>query len=160
MRAPVHIAAGGADCSDVREMTISEPISTATAAVLVVDDHEEALRGICGLVERTSGVVLVGAARSGEAAVALVGKVQPDVVLMDVRMPGLDGIAATRAIKAMTQSTVVILVSTTHPDDLSHEARACGADDVVWKGDLRRGVLEQVVRRHTGQGVALAEHQR
>src|SRR2546421_28538 len=136
--------------------TTSEPASgkrRRAAAVLVADDHAAVLQGICRLVETSSGLTLVGAASSGEAAVALVHKAQPDVVLMDVRMPGIGGIAATRAIKAIRRSTVVVLISTTHPDELRHAARNCGADEVLWKGDLRRSVLEQIWSRHTGAAV-------
>jgi CheY-like chemotaxis protein len=80
--------------------------------------------------------------------VALAGQLEPDLVLMDVRMNGMDGIAATRAIKAMRGSTVVVLISTVHPDDLTREAHTCGADEVVWKGDLGPVLLQQIWSRH------------
>ena len=67
---------------------------------------------------------------------------------MDVRMPGIGGIAATRAIKAIRDSTVVVLISTTHPDELPREAEECNADEIVWKGDLRKAVLENIWIRH------------
>jgi DNA-binding NarL/FixJ family response regulator len=101
------------------------------------------------LVETASGLVLLGKADSGDAAVALVRRLKPDLVVMDVRMHGIGGIGATRAIKAMRCSTVVVLISSTHPDDLTHEARRCGADEVVWKGDLKPALLERIWRRHS-----------
>jgi len=142
----------------VERTHISDPDSNTppAAEVIVVDDHAAALQGVSQLVGRTSGLVVIGEADSGEAAVALVQELKPDVVLMDVRMPGIGGIAATRAIKAMRRSTVVVLVSTTHPDDLREEATNCGADEIVWKQDLRRNVLERISRRHV-DACALAE---
>jgi two-component system invasion response regulator UvrY len=90
----------------------------------------------------------VGEADSGETAVALVQELEPDLVLMDVRMPGIGGIAATRAIKAMRESTIVVLISTTHPDELPDDARHSPADAIIWKGDLRPLSLEKIWSRH------------
>lgn len=74
---------------------------------------------------------------------------QPDVVLIDVRMPGLGGISATRRIKALRPATLVVLISTTHPEHLPREAEACSADEIVWKRDLRPKLLDEIWRRHT-----------
>jgi CheY-like chemotaxis protein len=68
---------------------------------------------------------------------------------MDVSMPGIGGIAAAAEIKAFARSTVVVLVSATHPDNLRLQMRGCAADEIVWKGDLRPLLLEQIWSRHT-----------
>jgi len=69
-------------------------------------------------------------------------------VLMDVQMPGIGGIAATREIKRLSQRTVVLLVSATHPDELPHEATECSADAIIWKSDLGPNVLEAIWAKH------------
>jgi DNA-binding NarL/FixJ family response regulator len=115
--------------------------------VLTVDDQPHFRSALRALVEATSGLVLAGEADCGEAAVALVRELQPDVVLRDVRLPGLGGVEATNVIKHLRPETIVVLVSTTHPDDLGRDARECGADGVVWKGDLRPKLLDDIWAR-------------
>jgi DNA-binding NarL/FixJ family response regulator len=116
------------------------------ACVLAVDDHASFRSALRDTVGATSDLVVVGEADCGEAAVDLVDDLAPDLVLMDVRMPGMGGIAATRKIKERKPSTVVVLVSTTHPD-LLRSARGV-ADEVVWKTQLRPKVLDEIWRRH------------
>jgi CheY-like chemotaxis protein len=67
---------------------------------------------------------------------------------MDVFMPGIGGIAAARQIKASRPATIVVLVSTTHPEDLPGEAAASPADEIVWKRELRPSLLEEIWQRH------------
>jgi DNA-binding NarL/FixJ family response regulator len=110
--------------------------------VLVVDDDPAFLALINRLVDATSGLEIVGEATSGEHAVEAVENLRPDLVLMDVRMPGIGGISATRLIKAMRPSTLVILVSTTHPDELAIESEACQSDTIIWKSDLHPRLLD------------------
>ncbi len=86
--------------------------------VLVVDDQGLIRDGLTTLLEATAGVEPVGAAANGEAAVALAAQLQPDVILMDLRMPGLDGVGATAQIKA-AHPGIEIVVLTTHADDAS-----------------------------------------
>jgi DNA-binding NarL/FixJ family response regulator len=116
--------------------------------VLAVDDHPCFRRALRAVVEGTSGLALAGEAESGEAAVALAHELKPDIVLMDVRMPGLGGARATNEIKQCRPETLVLLVSTTHPDELGRDAWECGADHVVWKGDLCPKLLEELWARH------------
>jgi two-component system, NarL family, invasion response regulator UvrY len=118
------------------------------ASVLVVDDQPIFLRAVRQLIDATAGMFVVGEATRGEEAIELVQKLQPDLVLMDVCMPGLGGIQAAREIKAAHPSTIVALLSTTHPDELSCQAGSCPADARIWKSDLRPRVLEKVWQRH------------
>jgi chemotaxis response regulator CheB len=109
-------------------------------AVLAVDDQacfREALRD---MIEATAGFVLVGEACSGEEALSAVGLLSPDMVVMDVRMPGMDGVTATRAIMAQCPGTVVVLVSAEDPD------RAPGADTL---GDAVPRISKQHLRPQT-----------
>jgi DNA-binding NarL/FixJ family response regulator len=117
--------------------------------VLIVDDDPGFRAVVVRLVEAADGLESVGAVGSGEDAVTAVAELRPDLVLMDVVMPGLGGIGAARQIKEASGSTVVILVSTTHPDDLPREARECRADEIVWKSELRPGLLHELWQRYS-----------
>jgi len=83
-----------------------------TIRILLADDHDVVRRGLTALLDGADGFAVVGAAADGEEAVALAGEHQPDVVLMDLSMPGVDGIEATRRlVAARPESRVVVLTS-------------------------------------------------
>lgn len=156
MPPPVQVAARASiiprGTSALAAVVISRPDTTQPTAgcVLAVDDHAACRSAVQRLIAAAPNLVLVGEADSGERAVALVRELEPDVVLIDVRMPGMGGIAAARAIKAFKDSIVVVLISATHPDELPHAAHDAG-DEVVWKGDLRPRVLEEIWQRHASR---------
>src|SRR5688500_6769238 len=87
------------------------PEMTEHIRVLIVDDHEVVRAGTRGLLERQSDVDVVGEAGDGAEAVALALSARPDVVLMDVSMPGMNGIDATREIKRVAPRTAVLALS-------------------------------------------------
>jgi DNA-binding NarL/FixJ family response regulator len=152
MRTPVAVCDPTIDHGDGRFSQRRRPIEVEPRAVagcvITVDDQACVRRALRSLVEATSALDLVGEAESGEAAVALVPELEPDLVLMDVRMPGLGGIAATRAIKAMRPDTLVFLISATHPDELPRAASECSADLILWKGELRPALVDEIWARH------------
>jgi DNA-binding NarL/FixJ family response regulator len=87
-------------------------VSEPTIRILLADDHDVVRRGLTALLDGTDGFAVVGAAADGEEAVALAGEHRPDVVLMDLSMPGVDGIEATRRLMAeRPESRVVVLTS-------------------------------------------------
>ena len=114
------------------------------ARVLAVDDGEAFRALIRRVVDATPGFHAVGEAHSGECAVAAVEELQADLVVMDVYMPGMGGIAAADLIKASRPATVVVLLSSTHPEDLPGYAKTCLADAVLWKPELCPRLLEQI----------------
>jgi DNA-binding NarL/FixJ family response regulator len=102
--------------------------------VLVVDDQDPFRRAMAAVVEATDGFVVVGAVATGEESVATVRELRPDLVLMDVNLPGIDGIEATRQIRHLDDPPVVILLSTYDEDEFDHVG--CGASSYVSKASF------------------------
>ena len=122
--------------------------------VLVVDDHPVVRDGIRGMVERDERIVVVGEAADGEEAVVLVRSRDPDVVLMDLRMPGGDGVGAIRALRALDRERPRILVLTTYDTDRDiHAAIDAGADGYLLKATSRDELVDAVLRAAGGQSV-------
>jgi DNA-binding NarL/FixJ family response regulator len=101
--------------------------------VLVVDDHESFRRVAAAVVEVTGGFVLVGSVGSAEESFAAAEATEPDLILMDINLPGIDGIEATRKLRAMARPPVVILLSTYDEADIGAPARECGAAAYIAK---------------------------
>ena len=94
------------------------------------------------VVESTDGFAVVGAVASGEESVAAVAELRPDLVLMDVNLPGIDGIEATRQIRRAASAPVVVLLSTHDEDDF--DLSGCGAAAYISKSALSAARLQQV----------------
>ena len=119
--------------------------------VLAVDDHALFLTVLRDVVGATAELEVVGVAQSGEVAIQTAKELKPDMVLMDVRMPGLGGIAAAREIKARRPSTLMILISTTRPDKLPLDAHDTFADAVICKSELDPRLLDDMWLRYRDQ---------
>ena len=105
----------------------------APVRVLIVDDQEPFRRAAAAVVDLTDPFVVVGTAESGESCLAAVPELQPDLVLMDVGLPGMDGMEATRRLMALPRPPVVVLVSTHEEEEFGDAARTCGAVAYVKK---------------------------
>ncbi|HEX5699679.1 MAG TPA: response regulator transcription factor, partial [Rubrobacter sp.] len=112
--------------------------------VAVVDDQRLFARGLSGLVELLPGVEVVGVAYNGEEAIALCREEEPDVVLMDISMPKMDGISATREIKALLPRTAVVILTGHEEDEHVFEGIKAGAQGYLLKDsepeDLSRAI--------------------
>ena len=118
-------------------------------------DDQAAFRSVMReLVEATDNLEIVAEATSAEQAIELVREVEPAMVLMDIWMPGGDGMAAVREMKTLLPGTVVVLTSTTRPDELPLRAQDLGADAVIWKSDLEPALLDALWLRSEGSSAS------
>jgi DNA-binding NarL/FixJ family response regulator len=120
--------------------------------VLLVDDHESFRRRAAAVVEATDGFLVAACAGSGEEALDVAATVRPQLVLMDINLPGIDGLAATRRLRALAQPPVVVLLSGYDEQDIQRSARACGAAAYVAKSSFASERLEAVWAEVAGSG--------
>jgi two-component system, NarL family, invasion response regulator UvrY len=118
--------------------------------VLLVDDHAQFRRAARDLVEATPGFEVLGEAASGEEALRMVHDLDPALVLLDVRLPGMDGIEIARSITSVTPHPTVFLISVDDPADLPATINSCGAATFVRKRDLRPAGLRTQWAEHGG----------
>lgn len=112
--------------------------------VLVVDDQMPFRNAAKTVVRVTPGFEVVGEAESGEQAVELAAELRPDLVLMDINLPGIDGIEALRRITTAQPETIGFLVSTIKENDLPADARTCGAAAYISKEAFEPSVLQRL----------------
>lgn len=120
-----------------------------SVSVVIIDDEPLIRAGIAAIVDSDPGLGVIGEAGDGSEAIELVGRVRPDVVVMDVHMPRLDGIEATRLLMARQEPPRILILTTFDSDDYIFEALRAGADGFV----LKRAQPEELVRAvHTVAG--------
>jgi two-component system, NarL family, response regulator LiaR len=105
----------------------------AALRILLVDDNADIREALCSILHDCPDVRIVGEATNGKEAVFTAEKLQPDVVLMDINIPTLDGIAATRAIKAHNSNIAVVGLSANTPDHMVYAMVKAGAFAVMSK---------------------------
>ena len=135
-------------------------MSAAALRVLIADDHPLFRQGLRVLVESAPDLVVVGEAQTGEEAVARAGDTAPDVVLMDLNMPRLGGVEATRRIVARPPQTRVLVLTMFEEDESVFAAMRAGARGYLLKGSGRDDVLRAVRSVAAGEAVfgpAIAE---
>lgn len=117
-----------------------------TISVLITDDHAIVRHGIRDFLELQSDLCVIGEADSGEAAVRLAGELAPDVVLMDLVMPGMGGVEATRKVKQVSSHSQVIVLTSYHEDEFIFPALRAGALSYILK-DIGSDELADTIRR-------------
>jgi DNA-binding NarL/FixJ family response regulator len=128
----------GRDASSQREKSVG---------VLIVDDQAPFRAAVGRLVGLLKGWRVVAEAATGEQALATFAEVSPDVVVMDINLPGISGIEATRRIVESAPAAAVVLVSTYAEGDLPADAHACGAVAYMRKDDLTPRLLQDTIGR-------------
>jgi NarL family two-component system response regulator LiaR len=119
----------------------AEPIT-----VMIVDDHEMVRRGACSYLEAQADISVVAQAGSGEEAVRLAREFIPDVVLMDLVMPDMDGVEATRKVKNVSPRTQIVILTSFHQDEYIFPALQAGAVSYLLK-DVKASELLEAIRR-------------
>jgi NarL family two-component system response regulator LiaR len=114
--------------------------------VMIVDDHEMVRNGAKGYLEVQPEITVVAEADSGAEAVRLAREYVPDVVLMDLVMPGMDGVEATRKVKDLGPRTQIIILTSFHEDEHIFPALQAGAISYLLK-DVKASELVEAIRR-------------
>ena len=122
----------------------------ATIIIVLVDDQASVRRGLRMRLSMEPDVEVVGEAESGEAALRLVRALSPDVVLMDVEMPGMDGIVATAALRATAPHVAVVILSLYDDARTRARAREAGAAAFVAKHQAKSTLLATIRRVVSG----------
>ena len=119
--------------------------------VMVVDDHPLLRVGITAIVNARSDMNVVAQAQTGEEAVALFPRCRPDVTLIDLKLPGMSGVATIRAIREVHHTARFIVVTTYEGDEDIHRALEAGAQGYVIKGMPYQVLVQALQRVHSGR---------
>jgi NarL family two-component system response regulator LiaR len=125
---------------------MDEPIT-----VMIVDDHEMVRKGAKGYLEAQLDIKVVAEAESGEEAVRLAREYVPDVVLMDLVMPKMDGVEATRKVKDVSPRTQIIVLTSYHQDEHIFPALQAGAISYLLKDVKARDLVEAIYQAAKGE---------
>jgi DNA-binding NarL/FixJ family response regulator len=112
--------------------------------ILLADDHEIVRRGLCALLQKHEGWEVIGECSDGRDAVEKAKQLKPDVVILDVGMPNLNGLAATRQLSRQDPHCKIIVLTITDTDQIVQEALDAGARGFVLKSDAARDLVSAV----------------
>lgn len=129
--------------------------------VLIVEDHHVVRRGLRLVLERDPMMVVVGDEEDAESMLNAVGALRPDVILMDLRLPGLSGIEATERVANRPNPPRVLILSSFDDSELVHQALERGASGYLLKQSTEQELLDAVRRVYAGEAVlppAIAQH--
>jgi DNA-binding NarL/FixJ family response regulator len=124
-----------------------------TIRVLIADDHPLFREGMRGRLDRVADIAVVGEAASGDEAVELAHKLEPHIILMDIKMPGLNGIEATREILRASPQIGVLVLTMFEDDDSVFAAMRAGAKGYLLKDSGGEGVVHAIRAVASGEAV-------
>jgi DNA-binding NarL/FixJ family response regulator len=125
-----------------------ETAGAGPVAVLVVDDQAAFRSAARDVIDAMPDFTWAGEAESGEQALAAAGALTPDLVVLDIRMPGMDGIETARRLTTARPGPVVVLISVEEPPNVPDGAGSCGAAELVRKQDFRASLLRRLWLTH------------
>lgn len=120
-------------------------------SILLADDHELVRHGIRGILRARRGWRVIGEASNGQEAVEKTNKLKPDVAILDVSMPNIDGLQATRQIRAASPNTKVVILTMHESDQMVHRVLEAGALAYVLKSDLAANLVNAVQNVSAGK---------
>lgn len=126
---------------------------TDVLRVVIADDHPIVLEGLESVLSRIDGVELAGVANNGAEAVELADRAAPEVVITDLRMPGMDGATATRRILANKPETAVLVLTMYDSDEMLEEALKAGARGFLLKGSNQQDIERALASVAAGEAV-------
>jgi DNA-binding NarL/FixJ family response regulator len=119
--------------------------------ILLADDHDVVRRGLKALLQESSGWEICGEAVSGREAVDLAREMQPDIAIVDLMMPDLNGLETTRQIRKVSERTQVLIFTMHHNDSMIHDVLGAGARGYLLKTDAERHIVTAVETLLRGQ---------
>jgi DNA-binding NarL/FixJ family response regulator len=119
-------------------------VGTPLQRILIADDHETVRKGICFILESHVGVEVCGEATNGREAVQKAIELRPDLIILDVTMPELDGLSAARQIKVALPDVPILILSMHMGSGMIKEAQRAGAQGFVTKAEAATVLLEAV----------------
>jgi two-component system, NarL family, response regulator NreC len=125
--------------------------------VLIVDDHQLVRQGILALLIKAKDIAIVGEARDGQEAIDLAQRLQPDVVLMDIEMPRMDGLRATEQLRAQGFAGKVLVLSMRSDEAPVRQALQTGAAGYLIKNSSREDLIAAIRAVHQGSRVSSPE---
>src|SRR5262245_24190957 len=138
-------------------MSMTAPATRAPIRILTVDDHPMLREGIAAVIEGQPDMEIVGEASDGVEAIKRFGELRPDVTLMDLQMPEMNGIDALKAIREKYPDARVIVLTTYKGDAQALAALKSGAAGYLLKNTLRRELLDTIRSVHVGRRHVTAE---
>lgn len=119
--------------------------------VLIVDDHELVQKGLCKLLEADNAIKVMGTATSGEQAIRMVRELQPDVILMDINMPGIGGLGATRRIHRLNAHIKILILTAYEQDPFPTRLLQAGAQGFLTKGSSEKEMIHAIHVVYAGE---------
>jgi DNA-binding NarL/FixJ family response regulator len=130
---------------------VAQSINTQVLRIMVADDHDLVRHGLRSMLEAQPGWLVCGEATTGREAVDLAQQLQPEVVIIDIHMPDMDGLEATREILAANPHTEILILTVDETREIVQAAREVGARGIVMKSDAALDLVAAVA--------ALAQHE-
>ena len=125
-------------------------MDTKDVLVVIVDDQAPFREAAKAVLDATAGFAVVGSAETGEDGLRLARSLRPDLVLLDVNLPGLNGMEVSRVLAQEDSATTVVLVSTYDESEWGDEVSRCGAAGYLRKSDFGPDRLRELLRRERG----------
>ena len=133
------------------------PEAKAKIRVLVIDDHPVVRDGLASMIERQEDMELIGEGGTGQEAIALFEKLRPEITLLDLKLPDIDGIAVIEKIRSEHREARIIVLTTYAGDIQATRALKAGAKGYLLKASLRRDLRASIRMVHAGQSPIQAE---